>query len=141
MKGIDKSFPGVHALKSVEIAVEEGQVHILLGENGAGKSTLIKILAGMYQADSGEILIDGSPTAIPDARTGRDMGISVIYQELNLVLDLSVAKNIFLGREPVFPGVLRRVDWKRVESESREVMKRLDADIDVHAPVRSLTRL
>ncbi len=139
MKGIDKSFPGVHALKNVEIAVEEGQVHILLGENGAGKSTLIKILAGMYQADSGEILIDGSPTAIPDARTGRDMGISVIYQELNLVPDLSVAKNIFLGREPVLPGVLRRVDWKRVERESREVMQRLDAAIDVHAPVRSLS--
>jgi ABC-type sugar transport system ATPase subunit len=139
MRKIDKSFPGVHALKGVDIAVGEGQIHILLGENGAGKSTLIKILAGIYQADSGEILIDGNPVVIPDAKTGRDMGISVIYQELNLVPDLSVAKNIFLGREPLHPGLLRRVDWVRVESESREVMKRLGADIDVRAPVRSLS--
>lgn len=139
MRKIDKSFPGVHALRGVEIAVDEGQVHVLLGENGAGKSTLIKVLAGIYQADSGEILIDGSPVVIPDAKTGRDMGISVIYQELNLVPDLSVAKNIFLGREPVLPGVLRRVDWARVESESREVMRRLDVKIDVHAPIRALS--
>ena len=85
MRNIDKSFPGVHALKEVDFVLESGQVHILLGENGAGKSTLIKILAGIYQSDSGEILLEGSPTVIPDARTGRDLGISVIYQELNLV--------------------------------------------------------
>ena len=70
---------------------------------------------------------------------GRDLGISVIYQELNLIPDLSVAKNIYLGREPLLPGLLRRVDWARVESESREVIKRLDANIDVRVPVRSLS--
>ncbi|MDP7370428.1 MAG: sugar ABC transporter ATP-binding protein [Nitrospinota bacterium] len=139
MRNIDKSFPGVHALKEVDFVLESGQVHILLGENGAGKSTLIKILSGIYQSDSGEILLEGSPTVIPDARTGRDLGISVIYQELNLVPDLSVAKNIYLGREPVLPGFLKKVDWEHVERESREVMKRLDVDIDILAPVRSLS--
>lgn len=139
MLKIDKSFPGVHALKEVDFHLAEGEVHILLGENGAGKSTLIKILAGIYHADSGEIRIGGAPTVIPDARTGRDLGISVIYQELNLVPDLSVAKNVFLGREPVIPGVMRRVDWARVERESRAIMERLDARIDVGAPVRSLS--
>ncbi len=139
MRKIDKSFPGVHALKEVDFTLKNGEVHILLGENGAGKSTLIKILAGVYQADSGELSIDGNPTVVPDARTGRDLGISVIYQELNLVPDLSVAKNIFLGREPILPGILRRVDWAKVESESREVMKQLDVNIDIQAPVRSLS--
>jgi ABC-type sugar transport system ATPase subunit len=139
MRKIDKSFPGVHALKEVDFTLNSGEVHILLGENGAGKSTLIKILAGMYQADSGELDIEGNPTTVHDARTGRDLGISVIYQELNLVPDLSVAKNIFLGREPVLPGVLRRVDWSKVENASRDVMKRLDANIDVLAPVGGLS--
>jgi len=139
MKKIDKSFPGVHALKEVDFTLNTNQIHILLGENGAGKSTLIKILAGIYQADGGEILIEGIPTFILDARTGRDLGISVIYQELNLVPDLSVAKNIFLGREPLLPGILRRVDWAKAESESREVMRRIGANIDVQAPVRSLS--
>ena len=139
MLKIDKSFPGVHALKEVDFNLIEGEVHILLGENGAGKSTLIKILAGIYHADSGEIEISETPTIIPDARTGRDLGISVIYQELNLVPDLSVAKNIFLGREPVLPGIMRRVDWARVEQESRAIMERLDVKIDVNAPIRSLS--
>ncbi len=139
MGKIDKSFPGVHALQDVDFSLRAGEVHILLGENGAGKSTLIKILAGIYQADGGEIRIAGEATAIPDARTGRDLGISVIYQELNLVPDLSVAKNIFLGREPVLPGVLRRVDWERVEKEAGGVLERLDVRIDVHASVRSLS--
>ncbi|MFP6891420.1 MAG: ATP-binding cassette domain-containing protein [Nitrospinota bacterium] len=139
MKRIDKSFPGVHALKEVDFILDAGQIHVLLGENGAGKSTLIKILAGIYQADRGEILLEGAPTVISDARVGRDLGISVIYQELNLIPDLSVAKNIYLGREPLLPGLLRRVDWARVESESREVIKRLDANIDVRVPVRSLS--
>ena len=139
MMKIDKTFPGVHALKEVDFDLAEGEVHILLGENGAGKSTLIKILAGIYHAGSGQIEINETPTMIPDARTGRDLGISVIYQELNLVPDLSVAKNIFLGREPVMPGVMRRVDWAKVEQESRAIMERLDVRIDVNAPVRSLS--
>ncbi len=139
MVQVDKSFPGVHALKEVDFDLNEGEVHILLGENGAGKSTLIKILAGIYHADSGRIEINGAPTVVPDARTGRDLGISVIYQELNLVPDLSVAKNIFLGREPVLPGVMQRVDWARVERESQAIMERLDVRIDVNAPVRSLS--
>ncbi len=139
MRKIDKSFPGVHALKEVDFNLREGEVHILLGENGAGKSTLIKILAGIYQADSGEIEINETPTVVSDARTGRDLGISVIYQELNLVPDLSVAKNIFLGREPVLAGVMKRVDWAKVERESQAIMERLDVRIDVNAPIRSLS--
>ena len=99
MKNIHKRFPGVHALKGVSLQLKEGEVHALLGENGAGKSTLIKVLGGIYEKDEGEILIQGSPVEIKNVEQARKAGVSIIHQELVLVPYLTVAENIFLGRE------------------------------------------
>ena len=101
MTGIDKSFPGVHALQSVQFDLRRGEVHALLGENGAGKSTLIKILGGIYQKDKGEILVDGEKVTINSVEDARKAGVSIIHQELVLVPWLSVAENMFLGREQI----------------------------------------
>src|SRR5690348_9116588 len=98
MKQISKSFPGVKALEDVSFDVLPGEVHALMGENGAGKSTLMKILAGAYSADSGQILIDGKIVHIASPQDAYGCGINIIYQEFNLVPQLSVAENIFLGR-------------------------------------------
>ena len=139
MGGISKSFPGVKALKDVNFSLSTSQVHILLGENGAGKSTLIKILAGMYQADEGQIKMSGNSVVIPDAKAGRDLGVSVIYQELNLVPDLSVAKNIYLGREPIANNVIGKIDWGKVLEGAKSILSLLDVQIDVNADVGSLS--
>ena len=101
MKGISKSFPGVKALQNVEFQLKAGEIHALLGENGAGKSTLIKVLGGIYIAEEGEILIDGKPVVIDSVNAARDNGISIIHQELVQVPHMTVAENIFLGREPM----------------------------------------
>ncbi len=100
MEGIDKSFPGVHALDHCDFALRSGEVHALVGENGAGKSTLMKVLAGIYSKDSGSIFYKGSEVEIPNPRSAQDLGISMIHQELNLMPHLTVAQNIFIGREP-----------------------------------------
>jgi ribose transport system ATP-binding protein len=136
MKGIGKSFPGVHALEGVSLTLREGQVHALLGENGAGKSTLIKILSGAYAKDEGEILFEGRPVAIRGPDDAQALGISTIYQEFNLARDLTVAENIFLGHLPT-RGL--RVDWKTVRQRSREILDRLGATIAVDAVVSSLS--
>ena len=109
MRGIRKAFPGVVALDGVDLTLQAGAVHMLLGENGAGKSTLMKILGGAYAKDAGEIRINGRAVEIRSPRDALALGIRVIYQELNLVPHLSVAENIFLGAAPVrWCGV---VDW------------------------------
>ena len=107
MVGIDKTFPGVHALKAARFELEAGEVHALMGENGAGKSTLMKILAGVYLRDSGEIRLDGKPVTLTSPRQAQDAGIGIIHQELSLMRDLTAAQNIFIGREPKkFGGLL-----------------------------------
>ena len=116
MRGIRKVFPGVVALDHVDLTLHAGDVHMLLGENGAGKSTLMKILSGAYRKDAGEIRLDGQPVEIGSPRDARDLGIRVIYQELNLVPHLSVAENIFLGELPTY-------GWRRVEASDRRVQK------------------
>src|SRR5918912_656181 len=100
MEGIDKSFPGVHALDQCRFELRPGEVHALGGENGAGKSTLMKVLAGVYPKDGGRIIFKGKEVEIPNPRAAQDLGISVIHQELNLMRHLTVAQNIFIGREP-----------------------------------------
>ena len=100
MKGIVKSFPGVHALKDVDFDLEAGQVVALLGENGAGKSTLTRVLGGAHQLDAGLIEIDGKPLSITSPQESQAVGISVIYQEFNLVRAMTVRDNVFLGQEP-----------------------------------------
>ena len=126
MKGISKSFPGVKALQNVEFQLKAGEIHALLGENGAGKSTLIKVLGGIYIAEEGEIRIDGKKVVIDGVNAARDNGISIIHQELVLVPHMTVAENIFLGREPV--GKLG-VDYKQMAQTAQKMLDRFDLGI------------
>src|SRR5262245_46576056 len=128
MTDVSKSFPGVHALVGVHLDVRRASVHALMGENGAGKSTLMKILAGIYGADSGTIWFDGQEVTIPDASTALRLGISMIHQELSPVPELSVAENIFLGRQP--RNRFRLIDRGRMIAEARDLFARWHIDID-----------
>src|SRR4051812_28225346 len=137
MRGIRKAFPGVVALDNVDLTLVAGDVHMLLGENGAGKSTLMKILSGAYRKDAGEIRLNGQPVEIDNPRVARDLGIRVIYQELNLVPHLSVAENIFLGELPT-SGFLGLVDWRRLHEKADQLLTDLGMTLDSRAPVRRL---
>jgi ribose transport system ATP-binding protein len=137
MTGITKDFPGVHALSEARFELRQGEVHALVGENGAGKSTLMKILAGIYSPDAGVIRYKGEEIQIPNPRTARDLGISMIHQELNLMPHLTVAENIFLGREPRGrPGFL--VDDRRLNRQTRDLIERLHLKLDPRARVGDL---
>jgi ribose transport system ATP-binding protein len=127
MQGIVKKFPGVLALDQVDFEVLPGEVHVLLGENGAGKSTLIKVLSGAYSLDEGEIFVDGQPISINSPQDAIDYGMRFIYQELNLVRDLDIARNIFLGLEPTRFGV---VDQRKLYADATELLKRFHIDLD-----------
>ena len=118
MRGITKRFPGVLALDQVDFDLRPGEVHCLVGENGAGKSTLVKILAGAQPMDAGEILLAGDPIHIHSPHHAQELGISMIYQEFNLSPYLSVAENIFLGREPRL-GKSPFINWSRMYREAR----------------------
>jgi ribose transport system ATP-binding protein len=137
MRGISKTFPGVRALSDVSLAVHAGEVHMLLGQNGAGKSTLIKILYGAYQPDQGEFLFEGRPVRIQSPADARRLGIAVIFQEFSLVPHLSIAQNLFLGREP-----RRRARWLvdhgELHARARRLLDTLEIDLDVRQPVRRL---
>jgi ribose transport system ATP-binding protein len=139
MQGIVKRFPGVVALGGVDLDLQPGEVHVLLGENGAGKSTLIKILAGVYRADEGRILIQGREVQDLTPKKAQETGIRVIYQEFNLMPFFSVAENLFMGREPLRNKTLRLIDWPRVYRESEEVLKRLNCAISPRKMVRDLS--
>ena len=136
MRGIRKTFPGVVALDAVDLTLEAGDVHMLLGENGAGKSTLMKILGGAYRKDAGDIRLNGQAVEIDGPRAARDLGIRVIYQELNLVPHLSVAENIFLGELPTRWG--GRVDWRTLHDRTLALLLDLGMTLDPRAPVGRL---
>ena len=136
MKDIDKSFPGVHALDHVNFEVRRGEVHALMGENGAGKSTLMKVLTGIYQKDSGSITYKGQEVAFHNTREAQDNGVVIVHQELNMVGDLTVAQNIFIGREPK-KGI--RVDDKKMIEDSRKLFKELNIEIDPREKMSNLT--
>jgi len=129
MSNIEMNFPGVRALANVDFTLRRGEVHSVMGENGAGKSTLIKCLTGVYQMDSGTIMFDGKkirPQSVSDAMK---LGISSVYQEVNLCPNLTVAENIFIGRQPMKAGTL--VDWKKMNSLSSAALQKFDLDINV----------
>jgi monosaccharide-transporting ATPase len=134
LKGIHKIFPSVHALKGVDFTLRAGEIHALLGENGAGKSTLIKVMTGVYQRDGGDILLDGQPIFPKNTGDAQDLGISTVYQEVNLLPNLTVAQNIYLGREPRRFGL---INWAKVNRDAKELLKTYDLDIDVTLPLSS----
>lgn len=138
MRGIAKAYPGVVALHSVDFSVRPGEVHALIGENGAGKSTLMKILAGADTKDSGQIFIDGKESHIDTPQEAMRLGVSIIYQEFNLVPYMNAAENIFLGREPasVVPGL---IDFGRMYSDAEKIIDELGVALDVRTPMNHLS--
>ena len=136
MKDIDKSFPGVHALDHVNFEVKRGEVHALMGENGAGKSTLMKVLTGIYKKDSGTITYEGKETEFHSTREAQDAGVVIVHQELNMVGDLTVAQNIFIGREPK-KGF--KIDDKKMIEESKKLFEELNIDINPREKMSNLT--
>ena len=137
MEGVDKRFPGVHALKAVDFDLRAGEVHALMGENGAGKSTLMKCLSGVYQPDGGRILIDGAEVALPSPRAAQDLGIGIIHQELALMRDLTVAQNIWIGREPRLS--FGRIDEARQNADAAAIFQAMNIAMDPRTPVAGLT--
>ncbi len=136
MRGITKRYPGVLALDNVRLAVLPGEVHCLVGENGAGKSTLMKVLAGAINRDEGEILIDGREVHYDTPQQAARLGISMIHQEFNLVSQLSVAENIYLGRAPKRLGL---IEWGSLYENARDALVRLDSDLDPRCAVSTLS--
>lgn len=128
MKKINKSFPGVKALSDVDFRLFRGEVHAIMGQNGAGKSTLVKVLTGVHEQDSGEMLLEGKQIKPDSPLDAQKLGISTVYQEVNLCPNLSVAENIFVGRQPMKVG---RIDWKELNRRSEELLKRLNIVVDV----------
>jgi ribose transport system ATP-binding protein len=138
MEGIEKSFPGVHALDQARFELRPGEVHALVGENGAGKSTLMKVLTGIYRKDSGHISYKGQEVDIPNPRAAQRLGLSMIHQELNLMPHLTVSQNIFIGREPRtnLPFVL---DEKEINEKTVQLLDRLHLKLDPTTKVRNLS--
>jgi len=129
MMGIDKAFPGVQALDKVDFTLRRGEIHCLVGENGAGKSTLIKVLTGVDHPDAGKIILDGEEIHTRSPQHAQTLGISTVYQEINLCPNLSVAENILIGREP---HRVSGIDWGKMNAQAAEILKNLlDIDIDV----------
>ncbi len=136
MEGISKRFPGVQALDNVMLSVQPGEIHGLLGENGAGKSTLMKILSGVYSRDSGNIYLDGKAIEPSNPHHAQMLGITIIYQELNLMPNLTVAENVFIGREP---NRGRFVRWGALHQQTRDLMNNLGVNVSPGITVRNLS--
>ena len=138
MEGIEKSFPGVHALSQCRFELRAGEVHALVGENGAGKSTLMKILAGVYTKDAGRVLCKGKEVEIPNPRVAQHLGISMIHQELNLMPHLTVAQNVFIGREPR-QGVPFMLDERAINARAQQLFDEMHLKLDPRTRVADLT--
>ncbi len=133
-RDLSKSFQGQAALTNVNLTLRAGEIHALMGENGAGKSTLIKLLSGIYQPDSGLLTLDEKPLLLRSNHKAQSVGISTVFQEVNLIPTLSVAENIYVGREPLKNAGLT-IDWKKVRSGARSALQRLDLDINIDQPL------
>lgn len=137
MNNISKEFPGVRALDNVSLKLRKGEVFALVGENGAGKSTIIKILSGFYSNDAGEIRLNGEKVNIRNPKNAIDLGINTIYQETSLVSEITVAENIFLGKQPV--SKLGKINWKKMNNESERILKDLSIHLNPKALVSELS--
>lgn len=138
MEGIEKQFPGVHALNQCRFELLAGEVHALVGENGAGKSTLMKVLTGVYEKDGGRICYKGNEVEIPNTKTAQNLGISIIHQELNLMPHLTVAQNIFIGREPR-KGIKLFLDENALNEQVQKLFNRMNLNLDPRTIVSELT--
>ena len=138
LSGVSKEFPGVKALNNVHFDLNDGEVHAIVGENGAGKSTLMKILSGIYKKDSGEIIYKGKPVNIPNPFEAQKLGIGIIHQELNLMPHLTVAENIFIGREDRFPGGIF-LNNKKLITATVELLQELELNLNPNDIVGELT--
>lgn len=136
MKGISKSFPGTKALDDVALQLKKGEIHALVGENGAGKSTLMNILTGQISMDIGEIFMEGKPVRFSSPKDALKKSIVLVPQELNLVPELSIAENIFLGNEIL---KIRLIDWKSTCKEAEKLLELLGVHVDVTQPVKKLS--
>ncbi len=136
VRDVRKEFPGVLALDNVNLTIKRGVVLALVGENGAGKSTLMKVLSGVNKMDGGEIFIEGKVAHIHDPLSSQNMGISIIYQELNLLLNMNIAENIFIGREPKKNGF---VDKERMHRQAKALLDEVGLDLDTHTPISQLS--
>ncbi len=144
LENLQKSFGSVHALKRASFSLHEGEVVALLGDNGAGKSTLIKSISGVHPIDGGQIYVRGAPVTIRSARDAIDLGIETIHQDTSLAPDLSIARNLFLGREPVrlgFLGVFAPLDRAELRGAASALLRRVGIakKLDADAPVRTLS--
>jgi ribose transport system ATP-binding protein len=137
MEGIEKSFTGVHALSQCKFELRSGEVHALLGENGAGKSTLMKVLSGVYSKDAGKIFFKGKEVEIPNPRAAQRLGISIIHQELNLMNHLTIAQNIFIGREPRTAKILLNDD--EINRRTAKLFETMHLNLDPRTKVADLT--
>lgn len=138
LEGISKSFPGVRALHNVHLEVRRGEVHALLGENGAGKSTLMKILSGAYSRDAGEIFWEGQSIEIRSPKEAQEIGIATIYQEFNLIPQLSIAENVWIGNEPYKNKQLLLIDWQEMYRRTQQLLDELHLPLDPRRPVIGL---
>lgn len=136
IRGLSKSFPGVKALDSVNFNLRRGEIHALMGENGAGKSTLIKVITGVHRRNSGSVKLEGNNFEASSPMDAARKGISTVYQEINLLPNLSVAENIFIGRQPL-KGI--SIDWKTINSNAGKALAKLDLEIDVTRPLSSFS--
>jgi rhamnose transport system ATP-binding protein len=138
LEKITKKFTGTLALSEVDFDLKRGEIHALVGENGAGKSTLIKIITGIHQPDSGQVMIDGRKAVFPDARASYDQGIAAIYQEASLFEDLSVAENIYMGHQEIRP-ITRNIKWTALYKKAGDLIQSLEVNIDPRSLVKSLS--
>ena len=136
VSGVSKSFPGVRALTSVDFQLEKGEIHGLMGENGAGKSTLIQVITGFHERDSGSITYQGEEVRFTSPNDAVKHGISTVYQEINLIPMMSVAENIFLGRQPMTRR-MSSIDWKQLNARAEKAIQQLDLDLDVTMPLNT----
>src|SRR5215216_3599838 len=137
MENISKAFPGVKALNDVNLTVRRGTIHALMGENGAGKSTLMKILDGIYAPDTGRIIFQGQPVTIDNTHTALKLGISMIHQELSPIPYMTVAENIFLGREPL--GRYGLIDKRKLNADTKALLNQLEIDISPTSMMKDLS--
>ena len=138
LKGISKTFPGVKALDNVHFTLDAGQIHALMGENGAGKSTFIKVITGVHQPDSGEIILEGNQVVFNNPKESTKAGIAAIYQHVTCYPDLSITENIFIGHENVSPKT-KRILWKQMHEQARELLRRLGVNIDPKTQMGALS--